>query len=139
MKSVAICASKKYAEEIHRFAEQLRALGVLTFEPNFSEPIPEISGFSSEHVRSMIFKGITLEHFEWIRRADICYILNIDDYCGVSVTLEIGFAFALGKVLVARSKTTGDPCRDCLIDFVAPTAEELYGLLSGAPPRQILR
>ena len=139
MRSVAICASKKYAEEIHKFAAELRGLGVVIFEPNFSEPIPELTGFSSDHVRNMIFKGITLEHFEWIRRADICYVLNIDDYCGVSVTLEMGFACALGKIIIARSRNTGDPCRDCLVDFVAPTAKDLYAFLDGTPSRQIFR
>src|SRR5689334_19890516 len=130
MNSVAVCGSKKYAEDVHKFAAELREFGVITFEPNFSEPIPEMTKFSSDHVRSMIFKGITFEHFEWIRRADICYVLNIDDYCGVSVTLEMGFAFALGKIIIALSRNTGDPCRDCLIDFVAPSPKELYEFLS---------
>lgn len=139
MKSVTICASKKYAAEMQAFAAELRDLGVLTFEPNFSEPIPEASEFSSNHVRSMIFKGITFEHFEWIRRADVCYVLNMDEYCGVSVTLEMGFAFALGKIIIARSPKTGDPCRDALIDFVVATPRELYGLLNETPPKQVLR
>lgn len=139
MKSVAICASKKYAAEIEAFAAELRCLGVVTFEPNFSEPIPEISGFSSDHVRNMIFKGITLEHFEWIRRADVCYVLNIDDYCGVSVTLEMGFAFALGKIIIARSRNTGDPCRDALIDFIASTPKDLHDFLNNTPSQQLLR
>ncbi len=139
MKSVVICGSKRYAREIETFASELRHLGVITFEPNFSEPIPELTGFSSEHVRSMIFKGITLEHFEWIRRSEVCYILNAGDYCGVSVTLELGFAYALGKIIVAHSKNTGDPCRDSLIDFVADSPKALLEILAGMPPKQVLR
>jgi hypothetical protein len=139
MRSVVICGSKKFSAEVRAFAADLRHRGILTFEPNFSEPIPELSGFSSDHVRNMIFKGITFEHFEWIRRADICYVLNIDDYCGVSVTLEMGFAFALGKIIVASSKNTGDPCRDALIDFIAPTPKDLFDFLNGDPSQALLR
>jgi len=139
MRSVALCASKKYANQVQKFGAELRELGALTFEPNFSEPIPELTEFSSPHVRNMIFKGITLEHFEWIRRADICYVLNLDDYCGVSVTLEMGYAYALGKIIVAHSGSTGDPCRDSLVDFVAPTAKDLRSILDGSPSGQILR
>lgn len=139
MKSVALCASKKYAAEIGSFAVELRKLGLIVFEPNFSEPISELSNFSSPHVRGMIFKGITFEHFEWIRRADVCYVLNLEDYCGVSVTLEMGFAAGLGKIVVANSPTTGDPCRDVLIDFIARTPKELQSLMMGATPRQLLR
>jgi len=139
MRSVALCASKKHAREVREFATGLRELGVLTFEPNLSEPIPEISKFSSSHVTNMVFKGITLEHFEWIRRADVCYVLNLDDYCGISVTLEMGFAYALGKLIIAFAKGTGDPCRDCLIDFIAPTPKELFNLINGSPTRQMLR
>lgn len=134
MRSVTVCASKKYAKEVEVFCSELRDLGVLTFEPNFSEPIPELTGFSSDHVHKMIFKGITFEHFEWLRRTDVCYILNINDYCGVSVTLEMAFAFALGKIIVASSKSTGDPCRDALIDFVATSPQELIQLLDSTPP-----
>ena len=139
MQSVVICASKKHATQVSNFANELRGYGVLTYEPNFSEPIPETTAFSSEHVRSMVFKGITLEHFEWIRRADVCYILNIDGYCGASVTLEKGFAYALGKVMIGHSKDTGDPCRDALIDFVVPSAKSLFDLLDGRPCKQLLR
>jgi hypothetical protein len=139
MRSVTVCASKKYAKEVEAFCSELRDLGVLTFEPNFSEPISELTDFSSDYVRNMIFKGITFEHFEWLRRTDVCYILNIDDYCGVSVTLEMAFAFALGKIVVSYSKSTGDPCRDALIDFVATSPQELVKLLDSTPPKQILR
>jgi hypothetical protein len=41
MKSAVICGSKRYRREIAEFAEQLEKLGVLVFEPNFKEPLPE--------------------------------------------------------------------------------------------------
>ncbi len=73
----------------------------------------------------MIFKGLTLEHFDMIRKSDICFIYNKDNYAGVSVSLEMGFANALGKVIYALEPKTGDPCRDSLIDEVIPSTEVL--------------
>lgn len=129
MKTVVICASKKYEKAAARFCAELTKLGVRVFEPNISEPIPEDAFIYSAHATKMIFKGLTLEHFDWIRKADVCYIFNKDDYVGVSVTMEMGFANALGKPIYALSARTGDPCRDALIDKVAPSPRALVKLL----------
>lgn len=129
MRSVVICGSKKYKKEIEKFSSDLEKLGVLVFEPSFKEPIPESALIHSDYVTSKIFKGLTLEHFDWIRKSDVCYIYNIDDYVGVSVTLEMAYAIALGKPIFALSRITGDPCRDCLIDKVAKTPKQLLEYL----------
>src|SRR4051812_35317356 len=120
MKSVVICGSKKYKTEIKAFCAVLERLGVLVFEPSIQEPIFEHEVIGSDYVTSKIFKGLTLEHFDWIRKADICFIYNKADYVGVSVTMEMAYASALGKPIFALSSKTGDPCRDVLIDKVVP-------------------
>lgn len=76
-----------------------------------------------------IFKGLTLEHFDWIRKSDVCFIFNKNDYAGVSVTMEMTYAVALGKPLFALTPKTGEPLRDTLIDKVAKTPRELIALL----------
>jgi len=81
------------------------------------------------HITQVVFKGLTLEHFNWIRKADVCYILNLDDYVGVSVTMEMAYATALGKPVFAYSKETGDPCRNSLIDAAIPSIDELVKIL----------
>ncbi len=129
MKSVAVCGSKRYKDEIAAFCAQLEKLGVLVFEPNIQEPIPEESFFGSEHVTATIFKGLTLEHFDWIRKAEVCYVYNKDDYAGISVTMEMAYANALGKPIFALTPKTGEPLRDTLIDKVIPSAKELAALL----------
>ncbi|MFH1427893.1 MAG: nucleoside 2-deoxyribosyltransferase [Patescibacteria group bacterium] len=129
MKSVVICASKKYKDEVRHFCSELNKLGVVIYEPNINEPVPEDSFFHSKLITKTIFKGFTLEHFDWIRKADVCFIYNKDNYVGASVTLEMGYAVALGKPLYALSKTTGDPCRDCLIDKVVSSSAKLVKLL----------
>jgi nucleoside 2-deoxyribosyltransferase len=129
MRSVAVCASKKYASDVHEFCRQLEAKGVMVFEPNFKEPLEESAMVGSEHMTKIIFKGLTLEHFDWIRKADVCYVLNVDNYVGASVTMEMAYACALGKPVFALNQETGDPCRNALIDKVVPTAADLMKLL----------
>lgn len=129
MKSVVICGSKRYRSEIAKFCKELTAQGVLVFEPSIQQPIMEDAFISSDYVTSKVFAGLTLEHFNWIRKAEVCYIYNKGDYCGPSVTLEIGYAMALGKPIFALSAKTGDPCRDVMIDKVVKTPKQLIKLL----------
>jgi hypothetical protein len=129
MKSVAVCGSKKYKDEIAAFCAELEKLGVLVFEPSIQQPIFETEKIHSEYVTAKLFKGLTLEHFDWIRKAEVCYVYNKEDYAGVSVTLEMAYASALGKPIFALSSQTGDPCRDALIDKVISSPKALAALL----------
>jgi len=129
MKSVVVCGSKKYKEEIHQFCEELRTKAVLVFEPNFEEPVMEDESIRSEHITKVVFKGLTLEHFDWIRKAEVCVVFNKDNYVGVSVTMEMAYASALSKPVFAVERETGDPCRNALIDRVIGSVDELVKLL----------
>ncbi|HSX29707.1 MAG TPA: hypothetical protein VLE73_04065 [Candidatus Saccharimonadales bacterium] len=129
MKSVVVCCSKRYAKEVAKFCKDLEKLGVLVFEPDFKGPMPEDAMIHSEYITGKIFKALTLEHFDWIRKAEVCYVLNMDDYAGVSVAMEMAYATALGKPVFAFSPKTGDPCRDSIIDKIVKTPKELAALL----------
>ena len=129
MKSVVVCGSKRYKKEIAKFCKELEKLGVLVFEPDFKPGISEGDYVHSELVTQKIFKGLTLEHFDWIRKSEVCFVFNKDDYVGVSVSMEMAYATALGKPVFALSPHTGDPCRDSLIDKVIKTPKELAALL----------
>jgi len=129
MKSVVVCGSKRYAKEIAAFCKQLQKVGVCVFEPSINQPIFEDAKLGSAYVMGKIFKGLTLDHFDWIRKSEACFLYNKDGYVGVSVTLEMGFANALGKPIFALEPTTGDPCRDVLIDKIVKTPAELIKLL----------
>ena len=129
MKSVVVCGSKKYKDEIAAFCKELEELGVLVFEPSIQQPIMETEQIHSEYVTSKVFKGLTLEHFDWVRKSEVCFVYNKDDYVGVSVTLEMAYASALGKPIFALSPKTGDPCRDVLIDKIVKTPQALAKIL----------
>lgn len=129
MRSVVVCGSKKFKDDIAVFCAELEKMGVLVFEPSIQQPIMEDTKIHSDYVTAKLFKGLTLEHFDWIRKADICYIYNQDDYVGTSVTMEMAYAAALGKPIFAMSEKTGDPCRDALIDKVFKSVQALTGVL----------
>lgn len=129
MKSVVVCGSKRYKDEIKQFCDELAALGVLVFEPSIQQPIPEDAFIQSDYVTNVVFKGLTLEHFDWIRKSEVCYIYNKDDYAGISVTMEMAYAAALGKPIFALTPKTGEPLRDTLIDKVITTPKELAAIL----------
>jgi hypothetical protein len=128
MKSVVVCGSKRYKKEVAKFCKDLEELGVLVFEPSISQPFLGHEVSSSEYAKK-IFKGLTLEHFDWVRKAEVCYVYNKDGYVGASVTMEMGFAVALGKPIFALSDDTGDTCRDGLIDKVVKSPKALAALL----------
>lgn len=129
MKSVVVCGSKRYKKEIALFCRDLEKLGVLVFEPDFRPGISEGDHIQNDLVTQKIFKGLTLEHFDWIRKAEVCFVFNKDDYAGVSVAMEMAYATALGKPVFALSPNTGDPCRDALIDKVVRSPKDLATLL----------
>lgn len=129
MKSVVVCGSKKYKDEIAAFCRELEQLGVLVFEPDFREVVSEREIYHSAYLTEKMFKGFTLEHFGWIRKAEGCYVYNQDEYVGVSVSMEMAYATAHDKPVFALNAKTGDPCRDALIDKVVKTPTELAALL----------
>jgi hypothetical protein len=132
MKSVVVCGSKKYRKEIAVFCAELEKLGVLVFAPSFPSErdiVAETDTFHSAFITSKVFNGLTLEHFDWIRKAEVCYVFNKDDYVGASVTMEMAFASALSKPIFALSDKTGDPCRDALIDKVISSPKALARIL----------
>jgi hypothetical protein len=108
---------------------ELEKLGVLVFEPSIQQPIMETEKIHSDYVTKKLFKGLTLEHFDWIRKSEVCFVYNKDDYVGISVTMEMAYASALGKPIFALSAKTGDPCRDALVDKLVLTPKELAALL----------
>ncbi len=129
MKSVVVCGSKKYAEEIAAYCAELEKLGVLVFEPDFKEVGHENEIYHSPYHTAKMFKGFTLEHFDWIRKAEVCYVFNKNEYVGASVTMEMAYASALGKPIFALEAGTGDPCRDALIDKVITSPKTLARIL----------
>lgn len=136
MKSAVICGSQRYKEEIKGFAKRLRAFGVpVVFEPNFDRQRKtmlikaEKERLASKSYRDRV-PAMVHEHFDRIRKADVCYIYNKNGYLGINTTLELGFAHGKNMVIYALEPEKsvndgGEICRDILFTEIIDTPEEL--------------
>lgn len=137
MKSVVICGSAKFSDEIYHFAARLKKIGVpVIFTPNFKNAsksfltLEEKERLASKSYRRRV-PGMVLQHFDRIRKADVCFVYNKNGYIGVNTTLEVGFAHGRDMIIYSLEpeKTHhegGEPCRHILFTEVVPTPEELY-------------
>jgi nucleoside 2-deoxyribosyltransferase len=128
MKSVVLCGSRRFKPEIREFAAKLKNLGVTVYEPYLHSGGKEWEKFSEEYKR-FIALGLTHDHFYKIKMADVVFIYNKNGYSGVSTTLEIGYAMALGKPIYALSNDTEEICRTVLFRNLFKTPEELVAIL----------
>lgn len=129
MKSVAICGSSRYAVEIREFAQRLKDLGALVYEPHLYRSSggnwDEIKDFDKKFVAL----GLVHDHFYKMRLADIIYIFNKDAYIGVSTNIEVGYAYSLNKPIYVYEENDLEPCRKVLFSKVIKTPEELINYL----------
>lgn len=136
MKSIVICGSQRYKTEIAEFSQKLRKLGVpIVFEPNFERQRKKMLA-AKESVRLQVksyrdrVPAMVHEHFDRIRKADVCYIYNKDGYLGINTTLELGFAHGKNMVIYALEpekpvEAGGEICRDILFTEIIDKPEEL--------------
>lgn len=136
MKAVVICGSQRYKDEIKKFAERLRKLGVpVVFEPNFERQRRKmLTKKEKDRLKSKSYRdrvpAMVHEHFDRIRKADVCYIYNQNGYLGINTTLELGFAHGKNMVIYALEpeksvEEGGEICRDILFTEIIDTPEEL--------------
>lgn len=124
MKSVVICGSRRFKLEIRGFAQGLTKLGVVVFEPYLHSGQKEWENLSDEY-KKFIILGLTHDHFYKIRMADVVFVYNKNGYSGVSVTLEVGYAIAMGKPIYALSDKDEELCRYVLFRGFIKTPKEL--------------
>lgn len=89
-----------------------------------------LSGAHDWAISRLRIPGLVHEHFDRIRKSDVCYVYNKDGYLGVNTTLEIGFAHGLNRIIYALEPERpiqfgGEVCRDILFSEVIDSAEEL--------------
>ena len=125
MKTIVICGSRRFATGIRKLAKTLKQSNIIVFEPFLNKkPVDLENDF-----RKYIFTGLTLHHFELIRKADIVLIYNKDGYMGVSSTLELGFAVSQSKIIYAISEDIEEPCRNVLFDKILSYPEDILKVL----------
>ena len=128
MKSVVICGSSRFKPDMREFAEKLRKLGVVVYEPYLYTAGGKWDEFSDEQ-KKFIALGLTHDHFYKIEMADVVFVYNKDGYAGNSTTLEVGYAVAEGKPIYALSDKDEEICRHVLFRGFISSPEELVKVL----------
>ena len=130
MKSVVICGSSRFAEEIRAFSKKLKSLGVLAYEPHLYRANPEADWDKiKDFDKKFVALGLVHDHFNKMRLADVVYIMNKDAYIGVSTGIEVGYAAALNKPIYVFDENDSEICRKVLFTKVIKTPEELLKYL----------
>ena len=124
MKSVVICGSRRFKKEIRKFEKELVKLGVVVYSPYLHEGKDEWNNLPEQYKKYTAL-GLIHDHFYQIKMADVVFVYNKNGYSGVSTTLELGYAVALGKPIYVLSDKDEELCRLVLFREVIKTPKEL--------------
>lgn len=125
-KTICFCGSFKFYKDMEEAAAYLRKMGLEIVVP---KPSHIRHGHKPEELKEGKYDKETLKrwekegafsHLENIRRSDAIYIFNKGSYLGPAVTVEIGFALALGKPIFATSPVEDITVTNFIKDVVPP-------------------
>lgn len=125
MKTLVICGSRRFKLELRKFANQLKQLGIVVYEPYLHSGQEEWINLSDDY-KKFVALGLTHDHFYKIKMADVVFVYNKDGYSGNSTTLELGYAVALGKPIYALSDKDEELCRRVLFKDFVKTPKQLF-------------
>lgn len=110
-KSIVVCGSGKFRADIAMLCEQLELGldGVICYAPHLL-----LQEWTKSPFTSYIGMGLSYDHFQKIRIADVVFVYNYDGYVGPSTAMEIGFAVALGKPIWALEQMPHEPAINTL-------------------------
>lgn len=117
---VTPCGSAKFRTLIQDTVKALQEVGFVVLAPTLLD-----MGFATklEGPEALLaWKGGTYSHFQRIRRCNVCLVCNPGGYSGASTTLEIGYAAAMGKLMVA-CRNDVELARQSLYDYVLDCEE----------------
>jgi nucleoside 2-deoxyribosyltransferase len=117
VETIAICGSARHREAIYEAGRLLDEAGFLVLSPPLHQ-IDRLCAGQPLETRELAWKGATFAHFNRIMKADAILIVNPDGYVGSSTTLELGYAVALGKLVIAMSGDRDEMARGVLFDLV---------------------
>ena len=95
MMTVFVATSKRYYDEAKQLVDRLKEAGVKVHHPYFHlnpQAVDADPGLKSK---------VTVQHFPEIEACEIFYALLPDGYIGCSVTIELTYAYAKEKKIVA--------------------------------------
>ncbi len=112
--TVFVATSKRFYGEAARLVERLKSCGVTVYHPYFHLEPKEVDADPDFKAR------VTMRHFPEIDESDLIYALLPGGYIGYSVTIEIAYAYAKGKKIVASEPPGEFAVRPLISEIVEP-------------------
>ena len=128
-KSVCICGSFKFYEDMEKIREELTRQDILCFTPEPCKLRDRNNITNDPHRTVDEARNCVSKHLRKIDAADLVYVYDRNGYVGNSVTMEIGYAVSRGKQVVAL-----EPIEDLsLMSLISKTVnpDDLIRLLKG--------
>ena len=111
---VFVATSKRFYKEAAGVVRRLEASGVTTFHPYFQLDPGAVD--TDPDLKSRV----TRRHFPEIDKSDILYALLKGGYTGNSVTIEITYAYARGKTIIASELPGEFAVRPMITEVCSP-------------------
>ena len=121
--TVFVVTSRRFYPEARTLCEALRAEGHRVFHPYFDR---DASAIESDPALKI---AVTREHFPELDASDVVYALLPGGYTGTSVAMELTYAFARGKRILASEPSAEFAVRAVVDAVVEP--EDLLAALAG--------
>ena len=93
MKVITICGSLKYQNIMMEEAQKLTMEGNCVLTPTY--PVIKDYKISQEEMNNL-----KESHLKRIELSDAIYVLNVDNYIGESISIEIDYATILNKEII---------------------------------------
>lgn len=122
--TVFVASSKRFYPEAKAFAERLKSAGLRVYHPYFDRDQDAIE--TNPETKA----AVTREHFPEIDASDVLYAFMPTGYAGISVTIEVAYAFAKGKHIIASEKPVDGALQALVSNAVDP---EQFVLSMAAP------
>lgn len=116
MSVITACGSGKNRDLIHSICKGLQDEGFIVLAP----PLHNIGKYADnvdDEGNLLLWKGATYAHFNRIKTADVCIMINPNGYLGVGSSLELGYAVSLGKLIISLQHDS-ELARESLFDIV---------------------
>lgn len=119
--AVFVATSKRFYAEAEQVVSRLRDAGIRTHHPYFHLDPAEVESDPD------LKRQVTLQHFPEIDDSDVLYALTPGGYAGCSVTIELTYAFARGKRIIASEPPEEFALR-AMVSEVCPASDLLARL-----------
>ena len=101
MKTITVCGSLRFYQEIVEIALKMELEGNCMFVPIYNPYNTDKDAFTDEEM-----KMLSKMHYEKIKLSDAILVVDIDGYIGNSTSKEIEYAKTLNKEILYYSKLT---------------------------------